>query len=606
MGRVGPGNWLRGPLGGVVRVTAVSLAFVALLVWLRGDALLSPLAFNPDEAELLADGKRAMLSLVPYRDYTTPTFLFVWPLALGLLGKLGFALTLPTAHLLSGIVYLSLIVAGWYMLSRYVHWLYALACITPAAVVLFVGKAATGERWINTDFFSLGTELLPIAFLTGALLLVHTGNPLRWRPRLALAALLIGSSVLAKPQAFPLSLGVLVASVAAVSAQEGFALADAGTEARRNLRGVATWAVVFGLRACDRRARLDDVGAYVACVLPGARVVRSRLRVPAIDGRQSGLWSRHRVQSASPRSRVRSSQFHSHTSSFLPPATTVSGRCSSPSAWPSGRRRRGLVVLVGVTLTGLVAAFVSYPVYTHYLNFVYAGCVFAAVSSCAVLGPRSPRQVTTRSGWYRIGSVIAVAALIGVAVRRRRHGHHQGAAGQGIVERAVRSGQGCTGRGDRTGVGRDPHAMPVRREGRGVGLGVRALQLQRLDSGEPVRQPVGPVTCREDRDLPPADGAGDLLSTAAVCGGGDRPGLLRRVRPRQAHRQIAARRRRSAGPVLHGAHGRADPGGPSALLRPARCLQDKLDARLKPGAGYPLAAIKPWTYPIACRRPSVG
>ena len=81
------------------------------------------------------------------------------------------------------------------------------------------------------------------------------------------------------------------------------------------------------------------------------------------------------------------------------------------SAWPSGRRLRGLAVLGGVTLTGLVAAFVSYPVYTHYLNFVYAGCVFAAVSSCAVLGPRSPRQVTTRSGWYRIGSVIAVAAL---------------------------------------------------------------------------------------------------------------------------------------------------------------------------------------------------
>ena len=66
------------------------------------------------------------------------------------------------------------------------------------------------------------------------------------------------------------------------------------------------------------------------------------------------------------------------------------------SAWPGGRRLRGLAVLGGVTLTGLVAAFLPYPVYTHYLNFVYAGCVFAAVSSCAVLGPRSPRQVTTR------------------------------------------------------------------------------------------------------------------------------------------------------------------------------------------------------------------
>ena len=596
MGRVGRWNWLRGPLGGVVRVTAVSLAFVALLVWLRGDALLSPLAFNPDEAELLADGKRAMLSLVPYRDYTTPTFLFVWPLALGLLGKLGFALTLPTAHLLSGIVYLFLIVAGWYTLSRYVHWLYALACITPAAVVLFVGKAATGERWINPDFFSLGTELLPIALLTGALLLVHTGNPLRWRPRLAIAAFLIGSSVLAKPQALPLALGVLVASVAAVSAQEGFALADAGKEARRSLRGVATWAVVFGL--------LPAIAALGWMTL--AHTLHAFFQEPVsfdIDYvfrrsmlASSGCGSRHRVQSASPRSCARSSQFHSHTSSFLPPATTVSGRCSSPSAWPGGRRLRGLAVLVGVTLTGLVAAFVSYPVYTHYLNFVYAGCVFAAVSSCAVLGPRSPRQVTTRSGWYRIGSVIAVAALIGVSVRRHRHGRHQGAAGQGLVERAVRSGQGCTGRGDRTGVGRDPHAMPVRREGCGVGLGVRALQLQRLGSGEPVRQPVGPLTDLEDGDLPPPDGAGDLLSTAAVCGGGDRPDVLRRVRPRQAHRQIAARRRRSAGPVLHGAHGRADSRG--TLCATTSCETPAGQARRQAEAwrrGYPLAAIKPWT-----------
>ena len=233
MGRVGQWNRLRGPLGGVVRVTAVSLAFVALLVWLRGDALLSPLAFNPDEAELLADGKRAMFSLIPYRDYTTPTFLFVWPLALGLLGKLGFALTLPTAHLLSGIIYLFLIVAGWY----------TLLAVRPLALRVGLHHAGSGRplrrqadagrQLVNTDFFSLGTELLPIAILTAALLLVHTGNPLRWRPRLALAALLIGSSVLAKPQVLPLALGVLVASVAAVSAQEGFALADAGTEASR-------------------------------------------------------------------------------------------------------------------------------------------------------------------------------------------------------------------------------------------------------------------------------------------------------------------------------------------------------------------------------------
>ena len=328
MGRVGRWNWLRGPLGGVVRVTAVSLAFVALLVWLRGDALLSPLAFNPDEAELLADGKRAMLSLVPYRDYTTPTFLFVWPLALGLLGKLGFALTLPTAHLLSGIVYLSLIVAGWYTLSRYVHWLYALACITPAAVVLFVGKPATGDSWINTDFFSLGTELLPIALLTAALLLVHTGTRCAGAPdspsrRSSSARACLPSRRCSRSRWESSSRPSRPCPHRRDSRSPTQARRQGGTCAasRRGRSGSAC--------AGDRRARLDDVGPHVACVLPGARVVRARLRVPAIDGRHSG-WEPASGAERSPQSGVRSSQFHSPTSSFLPPATTVSGRCSSP------------------------------------------------------------------------------------------------------------------------------------------------------------------------------------------------------------------------------------------------------------------------------------
>ena len=83
-----------------------ALVVLALMVYACRGAMFnnSPL-FNPDEAELLAAGRRATLGLQPYGDYTTPTFLFLWPLVLSLFSALGFGLTLSFAHVLAAAAY---------------------------------------------------------------------------------------------------------------------------------------------------------------------------------------------------------------------------------------------------------------------------------------------------------------------------------------------------------------------------------------------------------------------------------------------------------------------------------------------------------------------
>jgi hypothetical protein len=400
-------NRIRVP-GGAVRVAVVALGAFGLLVWLRGDALLSPVMINPDEAELLAEGKRAMLSLVPYRDYTSTTHLFLWPLVLGLLGRLGFALSLPTAHFLSGIAYLYLVLVGWYALSRYVHWLYALACITPAALVLFAARRMTGP-----DYVALNTELLPIVLLTGALLLIHTGDPSRWRPRLAFAAALIGASVMAKPQVLPLAGGFLVACVAAVWAQRSFALGHPEAGGKLNVRATAVWAVVFGIApwicavawmavAGTLHAFIEEsVWFQIDYIFNREQIEGAAWAVdpPSAAGRLTGI----------------ADLLSSIPVAFLVLVAAGDARSGSvllSRGWPGRRRRNALVVLFGVTFCAIVTCAGSWPLFTHYGNFVYAGCILAAVSSCAMLGPRSARQVTTGSKSYRIAALIVAPALV--------------------------------------------------------------------------------------------------------------------------------------------------------------------------------------------------
>jgi hypothetical protein len=95
--------------------------------------------FNPDEAELLALGRRGNAEFTPYQTYTTSTSLYLWPLLIELLTKTGVPITLPTARLLNGLFYFSL------------------SSVIPAAQPLF---RSSHVRWESQVSDRIGTDAI--------------------------------------------------------------------------------------------------------------------------------------------------------------------------------------------------------------------------------------------------------------------------------------------------------------------------------------------------------------------------------------------------------------------------------------------------------------
>lgn len=186
------------------------LGLVVLVLLLRREAILTKDVFNPDESELLADGIRASMSWVPFRDFTSPTFGPIWPLMLGLLHRVGLPLTLPVAHFLSAAMIAAICVLVAILVGRNVGRRIGVALSLPLALQFGSGL---GE-W---DFLSMSTELLPVLFLTAGCVLAFTKR-LSYR-RAFLAAILFGLAVFSKyffaPVAFVGLLAVLVRLLAA-------------------------------------------------------------------------------------------------------------------------------------------------------------------------------------------------------------------------------------------------------------------------------------------------------------------------------------------------------------------------------------------------------
>ena len=77
-----------------------------MMIIIRGDLLISGAVFNPDEAELLALGRRASVNLRdPVGTFAVGTLGPIQPTLLGFVGALGIPLTLTTAHIISGLIY---------------------------------------------------------------------------------------------------------------------------------------------------------------------------------------------------------------------------------------------------------------------------------------------------------------------------------------------------------------------------------------------------------------------------------------------------------------------------------------------------------------------
>jgi hypothetical protein len=132
-----------------------------LFFCLRWNAIVSRGRFNPDEAELLADGLRASKSFVPFKDFTSPTFGPIWPMFLSYLHRFGLPLSLPIAHLLSALILIMICKLVFNALFRRFSFVLALIIVTPLSLQLATGLG-------DSDYLSLSTELLPLLFLVTA------------------------------------------------------------------------------------------------------------------------------------------------------------------------------------------------------------------------------------------------------------------------------------------------------------------------------------------------------------------------------------------------------------------------------------------------------
>jgi hypothetical protein len=172
-----------------------SIILLLFFVVVRSPSIVNMASFNPDEAELLAQGRRAALDLVPYRSFTSATYGAVWPFFLGLLRKLSIPLTIPIAHLLSALFGALICIIFYKGISRNLNSSFAIAITSPLALMWATGFG-------DADFLSLATELLPcLIYVTGAYLAFCKGIKDR---DFYVASILIGTAAWTKYNFAPL------------------------------------------------------------------------------------------------------------------------------------------------------------------------------------------------------------------------------------------------------------------------------------------------------------------------------------------------------------------------------------------------------------------
>ncbi len=195
-----------------VRSAVVYVAVAVGLVWatavLRGQAISDWGLINPDEADLIALGRIARVSPVPWSTWVPGTTGPYWTLFLAGLGALGAPLTLAFAHLLSAVLVALIAFALFIAMSRAIG-------RGPALVVTVVWWFPIATTWLvgfPMDFSELSTEYLP-ALLIAASALV-TREQLAARPWLfSVIGILAGLAVGAKYQAAPLAVAFVAAQL---------------------------------------------------------------------------------------------------------------------------------------------------------------------------------------------------------------------------------------------------------------------------------------------------------------------------------------------------------------------------------------------------------
>jgi hypothetical protein len=181
------------------------LLFIAGALVVRGYQLETWTWLNPDEAELMVDGRAALLSPVPFSTWMTSTIGPVWVLVLAAVGALGVPLTIASAHFLAAVIY-GLFGFGVLLLLRRAFSLPVAAMLTlawwvPLALAVPVGTAS--------DFGAMTTSLLPCLFVVAAALI--PGRALAAHPWLfAVVGALCGLAILSKYQVLPLAMALVL------------------------------------------------------------------------------------------------------------------------------------------------------------------------------------------------------------------------------------------------------------------------------------------------------------------------------------------------------------------------------------------------------------
>ena len=179
-----------------------------LLVLVRGNLLWTSGMQNPDEAELIAEGRSAATNLFPYSGYTSSTHLFLWPFTLGVLDRVGVPLNLVTAHIIGGLSYVLLSTTGWFLMMRRIGGVRAALLVLPTATALLLGYGPG-----TSDFLSMTSEALPLVILCiAALVMLGPSHPMSSR-QLVVGSLVAGLAVWAKPQSGPVAVAFIGACV---------------------------------------------------------------------------------------------------------------------------------------------------------------------------------------------------------------------------------------------------------------------------------------------------------------------------------------------------------------------------------------------------------
>lgn len=340
-----------------------ALVLLLILLWVtRGDFLTSHAAFNPDEAELIAEARRASLDLIPYSTYTGTTHLFLWPMLLALLGKLGVPLTLATAHVLAGLSYVWIAFAGWYVIARSAGWIVAGIFVLPTSLYLLTAK---------NDFLSLGTELLPLSIVMLAAITALAPEGRHSRGRLVIVGTLTGLSVWAKPQIAPLALAVLLVAIL-----------------HRNLL------VAHAVARCKTSPSIwhDTLAGIVGLVLPSvvfltimlfAGTLHSFFEEP-VRFQLSYVFSRAATGGSAP---SLAGRLQEDATFILQYPMAFPWAIAGLVGWSQialGHRRSSRWMAMAAWLAPLVAAFfgllLAFPIFPHYANNLYSACLISGMT----------------------------------------------------------------------------------------------------------------------------------------------------------------------------------------------------------------------------------